>query len=133
MHLSRSPTEPLSITLYIVFEWKVWVQVYHSCCIRSVTKELYLDLRTRFNLKFFGYSQKIDIPERFIVPFLTGTVRLFLLEGLKPPHDHKIIKLLTFETFYPPLRHSRYTARVRMTTTITFSRQNDAGSCARTT
>ena len=46
-----------------------------------------------------------------------------------PSSDRKMIKLLSFTNF-PSLRHIRKKTRSRMTTAITFSRQNDAGSRA---
>ena len=51
-----------------------------------------------------------------------------MLKEVKPPLDRKIIKLLTFD--YDILVF--YKTRSRMTMAITFSRQNDVGSRART-
>ena len=58
---------------------------------------------------FFAYSQKIDTPEFFIVPFFfpEKLALLSLLEKVKPFLDHKIIKLLTFDNLFTPLRDSR--------------------------
>ena len=43
-----------------------------------------------------------------------------------------MIKFLTSDNLFPPLRHSRLSVASRMTTATTFSRQNDAGSRVRT-
>ena len=64
-----------------------------------------------------------------------------LLEEVKPSVDRKMIKLLTFDDLFPPLRHLLINLFLfilahtssKMTTAITFSRQNDAGSRASTT
>ena len=43
-------------------------------------------------------------PESFILLFL---LRLFILKEVKPSPDRKMIKLLTFDNLFPPLRHFR--------------------------
>ena len=68
--------------------------------------------------------------ENFTVFFSPETLaQLFLLKKVKPFPERRIIKRPTFDNLFPPLRNFRR----RMTTAITFSRQNDAGSRARTT
>ena len=54
---------------------------------------------------------------------------LSVLKEVKRSADRKMIKLLTFDNLFPSLRYSRQ-IRGRLTTAITFSRQNDAGSSA---
>ena len=55
---------------------------------------------------FFAYSKKIDTPE--IVLFSSEKLaRSFLLKEVKPFFDQKIIKFLTADTLFPPLRHFR--------------------------
>ena len=53
------------------------------------------------------FSKKAP-PESFIV---LGSpkkfVRLFILKEVKPLPDSEMIKLLTFDNLFPPLRHSR--------------------------
>ena len=69
-------------------------------------------MSTRFNLKVLRvFSKKKDSPESLILPFFTTVVlfavRLFILKEVKPSPDNKIIKLLTFDNLFPPLRHYR--------------------------
>ena len=45
-------------------------------------------------------------------------VRLFILKEVKPSPDSRIIKLLTFDNLFPPLRHSRLKTPRRMATAI---------------
>ena len=85
---------------------------------------------TRFYWTFFGRVLKKGTRKasfNFFSP--KKLVRLFLLKEVKPSPDRKMIKLLTFGKIFPPLLHSRYKSRCRMTMAIMFSRQNDAGSC----
>ena len=68
-----------------------------------------LDLRTRtvrrFTLKFLRMFYS---PDSFILLFFTKKlVRLFILKEIKPSPDSRMIKLLTFDNLFPPLRHSR--------------------------
>ena len=58
---------------------------------------------------FFAYSQKIDTPENSIVLFSSDKLaRSFLLKEVKPFRlDHEIMKFLTADTLFPPLRHFR--------------------------
>ena len=62
-------------------------------------------------LNFFSpILKKIDAPKSFIVPFffsLENIALLYLLKEVKPSVDRKMIKLLTFDNLFPPLRHSR--------------------------
>ena len=49
---------------------------------------------------------KKDTPERFILLFsLKKLVRFFILKEVKPSPDGKMIKLLTFDNLFLPLRH----------------------------
>ena len=65
-------------------------------------------MSTRFDLKFFAYSQNIDSPESFILPFFTRKVSTvtFSEEGYTLSRS-QMIKLLTFDKLFPPLRQSR--------------------------
>ena len=56
---------------------------------------------------------------------------LFILEKVKPSPDCKMIKLLTF--VISSIRRLSLKPINRMTTSLTFSRHNDAGLRARTT
>ena len=48
---------------------------------------------------------KKDTPERFILVFLTKKVsRVIYTKEVKPSSDRKMIKLLTFDDLFPPLR-----------------------------
>ena len=68
-------------------------------------------------------------------------VLLSLLQEVKPSPYRKMIKLLTFDNLFPPLRHLLINLFLlilahtssKTTTAITFSRQNDAGSRASAT
>ena len=67
---------------------------------------------TRFNFNLFVYSQKIHTPESFIVLFSPEkSARFFLLKEVKPSSDRKMVKLLTFENLFLPLRHSSETRK----------------------
>ena len=61
---------------------------------------------TRFDLKFFAYSQNIDFPENFILPFSLEKLALLPLVKVTPSSNRRMIKLLTFDNLFPPLRHS---------------------------
>ena len=90
---------------------------------------------TRFDLKFFRVLSKIDTLKLFIVLFFTRNVSsviffeggqdLSRLQNTKTSH----ISVITCSRHYDTLTKTRS----RMTTAITFSRQNDAGSRASTT
>ena len=58
---------------------------------------------------FCACSQKNTTQESLILPFFSPKklVRLNLLKEVKPSTDSEMIKLLTFDTLLPPLRHSR--------------------------
>ena len=48
---------------------------------------------------------KKDTPERFILVFLTKKVsKVIYTKEVKPSFDRKMIKLLTFDDLFPPLR-----------------------------
>ena len=74
----------------------------------------------------------MDTSESFIVLF---SAKLFgiiiLLKEINPSPYPKMIKILTFVNLFPTL-HFDILAKIRsrMTTAITFSRQNDFGSSA---
>ena len=89
--------------------------------------------RTRFDLKFLlRILKKQTTRKKF--HFI-----LFYFFHQKSSHSHvnpspkrKMIKLQTFDNLYPSLRNFDKIGS-GMTTAIKFSRQNDAGSPARTT
>ena len=57
---------------------------------------------------FFAYSQNIDTPESFILPFSLEKLALLpLVKEVTPSTDRKMIKFLTFDNLFPLLRHSR--------------------------
>ena len=55
-----------------------------------------------------------------------------ILKEVKPSLNRKVIKFLTFDNSFPPLLAKTRSRRSRLTTATKFSRQNDAGSHART-
>ena len=73
---------------------------------------------------------RFNSAESFILLFwLEKIARLSILKEVKPSLDRKVIKLLKIENSFPALL-----AKTRRLATATkFSRQNDAGSHARTT
>ena len=67
-----------------------------------------MNTSTRLNLKFFTHVLKKDTPESFTSLFSPKKfARLFILKKVKPSPDRKLIKLLTFDNLFPPLRYSR--------------------------
>ena len=85
---------------------------------------------TRFNLKSLRVFPKKDTLESFILLLFTKkdhTV-IYTERSYKPSPNSRMIKRLTIDNLFP--RHFDILAktRSRMTTAITFSRQNDAGS-----
>ena len=82
----------------------------------------------RFNLKFFRVFSENRYPGKLhhALESPEKLALLSLLKEVKPSPDHNLIKLVTFNNLFPPLRLLANT-RTRMTTAITFSRQNDAG------
>ena len=44
---------------------------------------------------------------------LKKLVRLFILKEVKPSPDGKMIKLLTFDNLFPPLRHLKFLVELR--------------------
>ena len=90
--------------------------------------------RTRFDLNgFFCVFLKNRQPEKkfhFILFYFFHQKSSH--SNVNPSPKRKMIKLQTFDNLYPSLRHF---AKIGsgMTTAINFSRQNDAGSHARTT
>ena len=90
--------------------------------------------RMKFDLKFFRVFSENRYPGK-LHRTLESPENLTLLSSLKqvkPSPDHNLIKLVTFYNSFPPLRLLANTG-TRMTTAITFSRQNDAGSRASNT
>ena len=89
--------------------------------------------RTRFDLKFLLRIRKKQTPGKKVSFYLF----FFFFHqksshgNINPSPHRKMIKLQTFDNLYPSLRHF---AKIGsgMTTAIKFSRQNDAGSPART-
>ena len=64
-------------------------------------------LSTRFNLKFVRvFSKKKKTPRKasFYLFSRKEVRRLFILKEVKPPPDSKMIKLLAFDNFFPPLK-----------------------------
>ena len=65
-------------------------------------------------LKVLMLILKKDTPETFILLFSPNkSVRLFILKEVKPSTDGKMIKLLTFEDLFPPLRHLKLLVELR--------------------
>ena len=63
---------------------------------------------SRLSLEDFACVLKIkDTAESFIFLFFTRkVVRLFILKGVKPSTDGKVITFLTFDNLFPPLGRS---------------------------
>ena len=81
-------------------------------------------------LEVFSRLLKIDSPESFILPFFTGKVSIVTFsEGDYALYRSHNEKTSNFDILFSPPRHSRENS-CRMTTAITFSRQNDGGSRA---
>ena len=60
------------------------------------------------NVFFRSYFQKIDTLKASFYFFIPEKlIRLFLLKEIKPSPDRQIVKLLSFDNLYPPLRHYR--------------------------
>ena len=91
------------------YEYEIWLEVFRT----------FLKYRLPGKLHFTIFS-------------LEKLALLPLVKKATPSPDRKVIKLLTFDNLFPPLRHSAKT-RGRVKTATTFSRQNEAGSRACTT
>ena len=67
----------------------------------------------RYDITFKVFARVVKkkrLPGKLHFPFFFVTkklVRLFILKGVKPSLDSKMIKFLTFDNIFPPLRHSR--------------------------
>ena len=61
------------------------------------------------------------------------SVRLFILKDVKPSLDSRMKELLTFDNSFSRHYDTLAKTRSRMTTSIAFSRKNDAGSLVSTT
>ena len=59
-------------------------------------------------LKVFARIPKKERPGKLHFTFFSPKmlVRLFILKEVKPTPDSKMIKFLTFDNLFPPLRHS---------------------------
>ena len=77
--------------------------------------------------------KKIDTPSFISLFSPEKLTRLFLLKEVKPSSDPKVIRLQTFDNLIISVTMYSIFAktRSRITTAITFSRQNDVGSRAR--
>ena len=72
---------------------------------------------------------KKDTLERFILLFSPKKlVGLFILKEVKPSTDGKMIKLLTFDDLFPPLRHLKLLVELRRLSR--FARELSAGFLA---
>ena len=80
-----------------------------------------------------GSLKKIDTPSFISLFSPEKLTRLFSLKEVKPSSDPKVIRLQTFDNLIISVTMYSIFAktRSRITTAITFSRQNDAGSSAR--
>ena len=90
----------------------------------------------RFNFNFFRVFSKNRLPAKLNFTFSQSTVSMFfllLLKEIKRPFERKMIKSLAFDNFYCHYDNLAIKTRTKMTTAITFSRQNDAFSGGRTT
>ena len=88
-----------------------------------------MSTNTRFNLKSLRvFLKKAPRKASFYYFSQKKLARLFILNEGKPSPNSRMIKLLTIDNLFP--RHFDILAKTRgrMTTAITFSRQNDAGS-----
>ena len=67
----------------------------------------------RYDITFKVFARVVKkkrLPGKLHFPFFFVTkklVRLFILKGVKPSLDSKMIKFLTFDNIFPPLQHSR--------------------------
>ena len=79
-------------------------------------------------LNFFASSQNVDFPESFILPFFSRKVSTVTLS--ERLHPLAIAKWSNFQYLITCFRHFDILAKThsRVTTTTTFSRQNDVGS-----
>ena len=88
---------------------------------------------SRFDLKFFPYSQNIDSRKASFYHFPPEKLALLpLVKEVTPSPDRKMIKLLTFDNLFSHFDILAKT-RSRMTAATTFSLQSDAGSRASST
>ena len=64
---------------------------------------------TKLNEILRVFSEIEDTPESIILLFFSPKMllRLFILKEIKTSHDSKMIKLLTLDNLFPPLRNSR--------------------------
>ena len=66
-------------------------------------------MRTKYILNFFNVSSYNINPGKIHCAFfpLKKLARVFLLKEVKPSPDRKMMKPLSFENLFPPLRYSR--------------------------
>ena len=91
---------------------------------------------TRFNLNVFARVLKKRHPGKPHLTFFFSSiklVRLFILKDVKPSLDSRMKELLTFDNSFSRHYDTLAKTRSRMTTSIVFSRKNDAGSLVSTT
>ena len=76
-------------------------------------RDLYIQERGRLRvrdltLSFFAYSENMDSRRASFYHFsLENLALLSLVKEVTPSPDRKLIKLLTFDNLFPPLRHFR--------------------------
>ena len=89
-------------------------------CGRSLDSMTRTPVKRDLTSSFFRVFSKNRHPGKLYCRFSSEkSARYFLLKEVKPSPDRKMVKLLTFENLFLPLRHSSETRR-KMTTTSTF-------------
>ena len=114
--LSKPVTKSVSVTTHYDDDVGEFLAKFCFLFVCFVTRQLRaLDSRkgrttsTRFDLKFFHVFSKSRYPGNLPCTFdpPEKLALLSLLKKVKPSPDSKMIKLLTFDNSFPPLRHSR--------------------------
>ena len=59
------------------------------------------------SVESFRFEDESDYEYEIWLSFFLKAALLSLLKEVKPSTDRKMIKLLTFDNSFPPLRHSR--------------------------
>ena len=79
------------------------------CSLSAAIRDLSIRRRGRLPRRLYliwRVFKNIETQERFIFRFFTRQIWVFfLLKGVKPCPDHKMIKLLTFDDLFAPLKH----------------------------